>query len=174
MFWEELDFREVSWASPHSCSLAGACLALPGPCSLAPNLEVVSITCLLYLEALLCIVRQQDKWRRIDSLNLSLPCSLLALPHFCVLNCLCPPMLWGATPLLSEDQRSHLAYQYRGNSILSCFPRLSFRDWCFHSGSGFIFVLFFFLIFFFLLLPVSEILRDLPLDFLFFMFYLIS
>lgn len=36
-----------------------------------------------------------------------------------------------------------------GNSILSCLPCLSFRDWCFHSGSGFVFVLFPLFCFFF-------------------------
>lgn len=114
-----IGFQRDFLASPHSCSLAWACLALPGPCSLAPNLEVVSITCLLYLEALLCLAETagqvEQTW--VFESQCSLQPSGTAIILYTELS-LAPNAVGShSSPFLSEDQGCHLSYQYRAEVI---------------------------------------------------------
>lgn len=81
-----------------------------------------------------------------------------------------------SSPLLTEDQRSHLTYQYRAEVIpfsAAFLVSLSETDVSTVDLDLFLFCSFSYFIFF-LLSPVSEILHDLPVDFLIFMSYLIS
>ena len=106
--------RFLSKPSFSLCSLAWACLALPGPCPLARNLEMVSVTCFCCaLKPYCASLRQQDKWRRIVSLYLSLPCSLLAQQCLCVWRCPCPTRAVGRCcfPGFTGDHGSRLRYQ---------------------------------------------------------------
>ena len=116
-----ITFQRDFLASPHSLLVLQPGLALPclAPAPLLQTWKWSQSPAYRTLELYCALLRQQDKWKRIASLNLSLPCSLLALQYLCVLKCPWPTHAMGSYcfPRFTGDQESNLLYQYGAEVI---------------------------------------------------------